>query len=182
MLRPILLVKVGLGGLAFAARWGQNARAPLPAPAVERTEAEPEPAGEPAESAGAFLRRHIELELGGRFGRSWDELHPAHQQVVSRVRYERCRTELFARAGASARLEAFEVLQAVDEPLDAAGIPETTSKAVTVRLRIGGNGSSHAASETLHAVQVGRRWTWILPEDAYHAYESGSSPGARKAS
>jgi hypothetical protein len=175
MLRPILLVKIGLGGLAFAARWGQNGDS---APSATADATEPEPAPEPQESPGAFFRRHLEHELSGQFGRSWDDLHPAHQEVVSRERYARCRAELFARNDTSAQLESFEVLRTVDEEIDVGGIPETTSKAVTVRFRIGSNGATHTGSETLHAVQVAGRWAWILPESAYRAYESGSHPGA----
>jgi len=174
MLRPILLVKIGLGGLAFAARWGQNGDGAASAIADAR---ELEPATEPPESPGTFFRRHLEHELSGQFGRSWDELHPAHQQVVSRERYARCRAELFARADLSAQLESFEVLQTVDAPIDVGGTP-TASKAVTVRFRIRSNGSTHTGSETLHAVRVAGRWAWILPESAYRAYESGSRPGA----
>jgi hypothetical protein len=175
MLRPLLLVKIGLGGLAFAARAGQSGNGTRPAPAAEVLPQET--ARETVESAGAFFRRHIEQELTGQFGRSWDELHPAHQQVVSRERYARCRADLFARAGAAGRLEAFEVLETADETIAAAGIPETVSKAVSVRFRIGSNGSTHTGSERLHAIQVEGRWAWILPESAYRAYETGSRPG-----
>jgi hypothetical protein len=180
MLRPLLLIKVGVGGLAFAARLGQGTQTPqrpaLEGPAEPAATASP---AEPAESAGAFLRRHLEQELTGQFGRSWDELHPAHQQVVSRERYARCRSELYARVGSPGRLEAFEVLGTEDEPIRPAGIPETISKAVTVRLRIGGYGSGQTAAETLHAIPVSGRWTWILSDSAYGAYEAGSHPGAK---
>jgi hypothetical protein len=179
MVRPGRLFRIGLGSIAVAARLGQIA-AGSSSTAVVADRLEPEPVAETSESPGAFLRRHLELELSGRFARSWDELHPAHQQVVSRERYAKCRTELFAQADVSARLEAFEVIETVDEPLELPGIPETMSKAVRVRYRIGGTAAPHAAAETLHAVEVGGRWAWILPPSAYRAYEAGSRPGIER--
>lgn len=165
MLRPVLLVKIGLGGLVFAARWGQNGTGPA------RSEASDE---EPED----FLRRHLEYELSGQFARSWDELHPAHQQVVSRERYAQCRSERFERAAAPTELEAFEVLEVADDEVEIAGIPEQSSKAVTAQIAIGVNGRSRSGVETLHAIRVDERWTWVFPATVYRAYAAGSSPTA----
>ena len=111
MLRPILLVKIGLGGLVFAARWGENG-------AVRLADEEP----------GEFLRRHLEYELSGQFARSWDELHPAHQQVVTRERYAECRAVLFERSGPSTELQSFEVVDVTDDSTPIAGIPDESSR------------------------------------------------------
>ena len=164
MLRPILLVKVGLGGLVFAARWGENGAVRI---ADEET-ADEEP--------GEFLRRHLEYELSGQFARSWDELHPAHQQVVTRERYAECRAVLFERSGPSTELQSFEVMDVTDDAVPIAGIPEQSSKAVTAQIMIGVNGDSRASLDTMHAVRVDGRWTWVFPAGVYHAYASGSSP------
>ena len=175
MLRPILLVKIGLGGLVFAARWGQNGNGNHAdaAPHEERLLEE-----RLLEEPGEFLRRHLEYELRGEFARSWDELHPAHQQVVTRERYAECRAELFERSGPSTELRSFEVLDVTDGTEPIAGISEPSSKAVTAEITIGVNGDSRSALDTLHAVQVDGRWTWVFPAGVYAAYASGSSPAA----
>ena len=169
MLRPILLVKVGLGGLVFAARWGQNGNGYHPEDALEETT---------LEDPGDFLRRHLEYELSGEFARSWDELHPAHQEVVTRERYAECRAELFERSGPSTELRSFEVLDVADDSEPIAGIAETGSKAVTAEITIGVNGDSRTALDTLHAVHVDGRWAWVFPAGVYQAYASGSRPAA----
>jgi len=170
MLRPILLVKIGVGGLALAARWGQNGNGHHAegAPLEERLLEEP----------GEFLRRHLEYELRGEFARSWDELHPAHQEVVTRERYAECRAELLQRSGPSTELRSFEVLDVTDGTAPIAGVPEPSSKAVTAEITIGVNGDSRTALDTLHAVRVDGRWAWVFPEGVYQAYASGSSPAA----
>jgi hypothetical protein len=180
MVRPILLVKIGLGGLVFAARWGQNGaeehaeEAPVEETAVEESAVEELSVEEPWE----FLRRHLEYELSGQFARSWDELHPAHQQVVTRERYAECRAELFERSGPSTELMSFEVVEVADDTVPIAGIPEERSKAVTAEITIGLNGDSRSALDTLHALRVDGRWTWVFPAGVYHAYASGSNPAA----
>ena len=175
MLRPILLVKVGLGGLVFAARWGQNGNGHH---ASEESFEEPLPEDPLREEPGEFLRRHLEYELSGEFARSWDELHPSHQEVVTRERYAECRAELFERSGPSTELRSFEVLDVADDSEPIAGIAETSSKAVTAEITIGVNGDSSTALDTLHAVHVDGRWTWVFPAGVYQAYASGSRPAA----
>ena len=169
MLRPVLLVKIGLGGLVFAARWGQNNVAARPA-------------DEQLEGPGDFLKRHLEYELSGQFARSWDDLHPAHQVVVTRERYARCRAERFEQSGPATELEAFDVLEVADEPIAVAGLPEQGSKAVTAYIAIGVNGRSQSGVDTLHALPVDGRWAWVFPASVYRAYAQGKSPvGTRPA-
>ena len=134
----------------------------------------------PLEDPGDFLRRHLEYELRGDFARSWDELHPAHQEVVTRERYAECRAELFARSGPSTELRSFDVLQVVDDEEPIAGIPEPSSKAVTAEITIVVDGDARSTLDTLHAVLVDGRWTWVFPARVYQAYASGSSPAAAR--
>lgn len=170
MLRPVLLVKIGLGGLVFAARWGQNG-----AP----ESGDDTPVEEPAlEEPGDFLRRHLENELSGQFAQSWDDLHPVHQRVVSRDRYAQCRAERFERTGPPTELESFDVLEVTDESIAVAGLPEQISKAVTAHIAMGVNGNSRSGVETLHALHVDGRWAWVFPASVYRAYATGSSPVA----
>ena len=191
---PVLLIRIGSAGLVLAARWSHDGRAPSRGATaileVERGEwkhddsehAVPEqhespPVLGPAEGPGDFFKRHLEDEFSGRFGRSWDELHPAHQRVVTRERYVMCRSELFDQAGAWAELEQFDVLDVCDDPLDLPEIPEKTSKAVTVQFTLRCGEQTRSATDIVHAIQAGGRWAWILPVSAYRAYEAGSCPG-----
>jgi hypothetical protein len=174
MLRPILLVKIGLGGLVFAARWGQSSNGQ----SSNRQSGNRPRGDEASEEPGDFLRRHLQYELSGAFARSWDELHPGHQQVVTRERYAECRAQLFERSGPATELRSFEVVDVTDDPTPIAGVPEPSSKAVTAEITIGLNGDSRTALDTLHAVHVDGRWTWVFPESVYRAYASGSSPAA----
>lgn len=162
----------------FAARWGENGNGPA---VPTRNGTQNGAALVPSESPGDFLKRHLEYELSGQFGRSWDELHPAHQKVVSRDRYGACRSELFARDAVPARLESFDVLEVEDEPIDLPEIPEQTWKAVRVKFTVRGGAETQLAVDTVHAIQVRNRWTWVLPASAYRAYEEGSAPGRQTA-
>ena len=131
----------------------------------------------PPESPGDFLRRHLELELARDFGRSWDELHPADQRIVSRVRYAECRSRLFERAGATGTFASFDVLDVYDEPVESTAIPESTSKAVRVRFTIRAGRVIETVEDTLHAVWIGHRWAWYLRAAARQAYQEGRCPG-----
>ena len=117
MRQPVVHVRFRSGRLVLGARWATNGHA--------QPQAEPDP----PEGPGDFLRRHLEHELARDFGRSWDELHPADQRIVSRVRYAECRSRLFERAGATGTFASFDVLDVYDEPVESAAIPESTSKA-----------------------------------------------------
>ena len=124
------------------------------------------------------MQRHLRLESAREFGRSWDELHPAHQQVVTRERYGRCRAELYDRAGVSAELVSFAVLQVEDKSIDRPEIPQKTAKAVKVELVLLSGRRTQSVTNTLHTIQVENRWVWILRKEALRAYQAGSCPGA----
>jgi hypothetical protein len=177
MIQPVLLVRIGPGGLSLAARWERNGSIGNGASTLLQQHDEAVVL-EPAETPGDFLKRHLECELAREFGRSWDELHPAHQEIVARERYSRCRAELYDRTGVSAELASFDVLEVEDKPIHHPEIPQTTAKAVTVEFVLRGGGRTQSVVETLHAIQVENRWAWILREEALRAYEADSSPGA----
>jgi hypothetical protein len=165
MRQPVVHVRFRSGRLVLAARWAQNGHTlPLQEP-------------EPSESPGDFLRRHLEHELAHDFGRSWDELHPAHQGIVSRERYAECRARLFQRAGVSGTFASFEVLDVYDEPVGSPEIPQTTSTAVRVRFTIRAGRSTETVEDTLHAIWIGDGWAWYLRAAAKQAYEEGRCPG-----
>jgi hypothetical protein len=176
MIQPVLLVRIGPGGLSLAARW-ERRRSKGNGASTLLQQHDEAIVLEPAETPGDFLKRHLECELAREFGRSWDELHPAHQKIVTKERYSRCRAELYNRTGVSAELASFVVLEVEDKLIHHAEIPQTTAKAVTVEFVLRGGGRTQSVVDTLHAIQVEHRWVWILRDEALRAYEAGSSPG-----
>jgi hypothetical protein len=122
-----------------------------------------------ATGAGSAAVRKYEALYGGNFGRAWDELHPAHQRIVSRARFSQCARQTIAVGD----LESIEVLDVFDDDIHVAGLRERMAKAVRVRVS-----SFHGESFTVaeHEVKVGDRWRWILNSSAVDAYRRGRCP------
>lgn len=122
-----------------------------------------------ATGAGAAAVQKYDDLYSGNFGRAWDDLHPAHQGVVSRARFARCARETIAVGD----LESIEVLDVFDDDIRVAGLQERRAKAVRVRVS-----SFHGESFTTedHEVEVGDRWRWILNSAAVAAYRRGRCP------
>jgi len=114
--------------------------------------------------------RLLERTFDGQFGRTWDDLHPGHQAVVTRSRYEDCRSR--ASAGTSPSIDRIEVKEVYDGPIETEGVPERTSKAVTVRIVSGAD----ELTDTLHAVLVNGRWRWMLLTEDVDTYQAGECP------
>ncbi|HYZ20363.1 MAG TPA: hypothetical protein VE615_12510 [Gaiellaceae bacterium] len=122
-----------------------------------------------ASGPGAAAVRKYENLYAGHFERAWNELHPAHQRIVSRARFARC-----ARAAiAVGDLESIEVLDVFDDDIRIAGIPERRAKAVRVRVS-SFQGESFTAED--HEVKVGDDWRWVLNTPAVEAYRQGRCP------
>jgi hypothetical protein len=122
-----------------------------------------------ATGAGAAAVRKYEDLYSGNFGRAWEELHPAHQRIVSRARFAGCAGEEIAVGD----LESIEVLDVFDDDIRVVGLRERRAKAVRVRVS-----SFHGESFTVadHEVKVGDRWRWILNSAAVEAYRQGRCP------
>ena len=122
-----------------------------------------------ATGAGSAAVRKYEDLYSGNFGRAWDELHPAHQRIVSRARFARCARQTIAVGD----LESIEVLDVFDDDIRVAGLRERIAKAVRVRVS-SFQGESFTVAE--HEVKVGDRWRWILNSAAVEAYRQGRCP------
>jgi hypothetical protein len=122
-----------------------------------------------ATGAGAAAVQKYENLYSGNFGRAWDDLHPAHQRVVSRARFTQCARQTIAVGD----LESIEVLDVFDDDIRIAGLSERRAEAVRVRVS-----SFHGESFTTedHEVEVGDRWRWILNSAAVAAYRQGRCP------
>lgn len=129
---------------------------------------------EPDESPGEFLERVLGYELKGQYGRSWDVLHPGHQAVVTRDRYEDCRSERFG--GASGEIESFKVQETYEDPLNVPGIPERSGTAVTLKVVVRSGDDKQTYIDTAHAIQVGDHWVWLLTPSDFRDYKAGNCP------
>jgi len=112
----------------------------------------------PSESAGAFITRILSEELRGQWAQQWTELHPGHQKLITKAQYVACSRSLGTNIATGK--EVFRVLAIEDEPIHVRGIPQHTSKLVTITVRQRGEASG--LTYRLHAVAVGGRWRWIL--------------------
>jgi hypothetical protein len=122
-----------------------------------------------ATGPGAAAVDKYEDLYSGNFGRAWDDLHPAHQRIVSRAQFSRCAR----REVAVGDLESIEVLDVFDDDIRVAGLRERRAKAVRVRVT-----SFHGESFTVadHEIKIGDRWRWILNSAAVAAYRRGGCP------
>jgi len=112
----------------------------------------------PSEKPGAFITRILREEINGQWGKQWSELHPGHQELISRAAYIACSRGMSTDIGIGN--EVFRVIDVRDEPIDVKGVPEKTSKLVTISFHRRGN--ANTLTYRLHAVNDDGRWVWIL--------------------
>jgi hypothetical protein len=117
----------------------------------------------PLPGAGAFAARIVQDDLEGRWDVQYDDLHPAHQALLTRDQYVVCSARLGTAVPARVRVVRTELHG--DRAL------------VTLRMRslLGRN----AATLHVHTVAVEGRWRWILgkrflAELAHHRCLDGS--------
>lgn len=119
---------------------------------------------------GDVMRDLIGYQSLGQYGRVWDLLHQAHQEIASRSFYEGCAREV----GASSGDVEVKVIEVYDDPIDIPAIPEKKSKAVTYRIRLSGTDATQ--TETSHLVDVDGKWRWVLAPDDVRYYKRGECP------
>ena len=116
-------------------------------------------AATPKESVGVFMTRILREEIQGQWARQWSELHPGHQRLITRAQYVACSREMQTNIATGG--EVFHVLDVQDDPIHIQGVPQRTSKLVTITFHQRGKASG-GLTYRLHAVAVGGRWSWIL--------------------
>ncbi len=122
----------------------------------------------PRGPVGTFMSRILREELNGQWNKQWTELHPGHQKLISQSQYVTCSRGV-GTAVATGR-ERFTVLDVVDDPIHVRGIPQTTSKLVTIRVLEPGTAP---LTYRLHAVADDGHWTWILGDRFLAQIERG---------
>jgi len=119
-----------------------------------------------------FFKQLLEYDFNGQWGRTWDRLHPGHQQYVDREQFSDCNSDLLS----DLELKSVETVEVYDDPLDLPDVPEKTSKAVTLKFTVESGGATDSATQTVHAVLHEGQWTWVLPPADLEAYKSGTCP------
>jgi hypothetical protein len=116
------------------------------------------------ESADVFMKRVTTEFSRGQAGRLWSELVPAEQAVVPRGLYVGCAPNGF-------RLRSFRVLEHYSEPV-AVLARQMPATAVTVQV----TSDDGVTTATMHAVDVGGAWHWVLSPRELAAYRAGRCP------
>lgn len=117
------------------------------------------------ESADAFVQRITTEFSRGQAGRLWNDLVPADQAIVTRARYAQCQ------GNQGFNLRTVKVLDTYSEPIEVDGASEH-SEAVTVQV----TSDTRTTTATMHAIDVGGRWRWILSAPDRADYRQGKCP------
>jgi hypothetical protein len=124
-----------------------------------------------------FLKRVIRQIAANDYERAWETLIPSQQRAVPRATYVRCESA----SPIPGTLASIEVKAVADSRVQVAGADSdpVAAKAVTLRLRIVDRTlhESVVITHTVHAVDAGGRWAWILPPNRLQA-DRASTCGA----
>jgi hypothetical protein len=122
----------------------------------------------PKEGVGTFMTRILREEINGQWSKQWSELHPGHQKLITRAQYVACSRTMGTNVATGN--EVFHVLAVQDDPIHVQGVPQQTSKLVTISFKAPG---VTALTYRLHAVDVSGRWAWILGDRFLAAVDKG---------
>ena len=125
-------------------------------------------ASTPKEGVGTFMTRILREEINGQWSKQWSELHPGHQKLITRAQYVACSRQMGTNV-ATGR-ERFHVLAVRDVAIHVEGVPQKTSKLVTISFKTPGIAP---LMYRLHAVDVSGRWAWILGDRFIAAVDRG---------
>ena len=108
------------------------------------------------ESAGHFVTRILREEITGQWATQWNELHPGQQKLITQDQYVLCSERMSTNVGS--KHERFTVHQIREVPFHERGVPEQTSKLVTISVA----GPGLTATFHVHAVLHTGHWRWVL--------------------
>jgi len=119
--------------------------------------------------AGEFLQRITADHLSGEFSDTWEDLHPAHQQLISQIQFVYCgEREPELEEDATVRILSVKPVRK-----ELPRIPQRRAQAVRIEIR-GKQGV--VDSYTAHAVRVDGVWRWVLSRPFVRAVEAGDCP------
>jgi hypothetical protein len=168
----ILLALAALAGCGSSSTEKQSAQTVV-ATTPEGTTTLATTVQEPSEKPDDFMKRVIDYDLKGQFGRAWDVLHPGQQTFVSREKFQDCQSADFT---GDFELTSAKTMEIYDDRINVLGVPQRTSKAVTLKISGKSGETSASFTRTLHAVLVSGRWAWVLPNADARAYKAGACP------
>jgi len=119
--------------------------------------------------AGEFLQRITAEHLRGDFSESWEELHPAHQKLISQIQFVYCGE----REPPLEEDTTVRILSVKPVTKDVPEIPQHRAQAVRIQLR---DKKGVVDTYTAHAVRVGDGWKWVLSDQFVQAVEAGKCP------
>jgi hypothetical protein len=119
--------------------------------------------------AGEFLQRITADHLSGDFSDSWEDLHPAHQGLISQIQFVYCGE----REPALEEDTTIRILSVKPVTKELSRIPQHRVQAVRIQIR---DKKGVVDTYTAHAVQVGGSWKWVLSDQFVRAVESGNCP------
>jgi hypothetical protein len=125
------------------------------------------------DSAADISKRRFELLSKGEFGKAWELLHPAHQQIVSKEAFVRCGEML---PEPPTPLQNIKILSTRDEQFEIPEVGTATVKRIELELRFS---EADVRTPTDHIVKVDDSWRWVLTQEALDAYRSGGCPRTR---
>ena len=119
------------------------------------------------EPPGHFVTRILREEISGHWAAQWSDLHPGQQKLISRDQYVLCSERIGTNVGI--RRERFAVHRVRDVPIHETGVPEQTSKLVTISVA----GPALTTTFHVHAVLDRGRWRWVLGPDLLRSVTHG---------
>jgi hypothetical protein len=119
--------------------------------------------------AGEFLQRITVDHLSGDFSDSWEELHPAHQKLISQIQFVYCGE----REPALEEDTTVRILSVKPVMKELPRVPQRRAQAVRIEIR---DKEGVVDSYTAHAVRVGADWRWVLSNAFVKAVEGGKCP------
>jgi hypothetical protein len=119
--------------------------------------------------AGEFLQRITADHLSGDFSDTWEELHPAHQKLISQIQFIYCGE----REPELAEDATVRILSVKPVRKELPRVPQRRAQAVRIEIR---DKQGVVDAYTAHAVRVGGKWRWVLSGPFVSAVESDRCP------
>jgi hypothetical protein len=128
----------------------------------------------PDEDPGSFAVTLLRQLDRGDAASAWEELHPLHQETVTRAQYVRCERG----DPIQGDVTSVDVLDVKTEPARVPGRgSDETSTAVALRYRLKLPGRAAQANDlVVHLFAVDGRWAWVIGPSDYADYAAGRCP------
>jgi hypothetical protein len=127
----------------------------------------------PSETLDAFYKRVLGYAAKGQWGREWEAMHPGQQRYVTRDKYTACANESVAELP---EVLSIELVKVHDDPIDAKGVPQKSSKAVTYKVTMKVGGQKETSTEKSRVVLVEDHWKWVMSDSELAGYGKDRCP------